>query len=58
MDTKRISAFPSFANLPPEELNEFAGAMREVEVEAGATVIRAETTGLLSTSLKRERPMS
>jgi CRP-like cAMP-binding protein len=45
MDTKRISAFPSFANLPPEELNEFAGAMREVEVEAGATVIRADDYG-------------
>jgi CRP-like cAMP-binding protein len=45
MDTNRIAAFPAFANLPAEELNEFAGAMREVEVEAGATVIRADDYG-------------
>ena len=36
---------PAFANLPAEELNEFAGTMREVEVEAGATVIRADDYG-------------
>ena len=45
MDTKRIAAFPAFANLPPEELSEFAGEMREVEVEAGATVIRTDDYG-------------
>ena len=45
MDTNRIAAFPAFANLPPEELNEFAGEMRELEVEAGATVIRADDYG-------------
>jgi CRP-like cAMP-binding protein len=45
MDTNRIVAFPAFANLPAEELNEFAGAMSEVEVEAGATVVRADDYG-------------
>ena len=45
METNRIAAFPAFANLPVEELNEFAGPMREVEVEAGATVIRADDYG-------------
>ena len=45
MDTNRIAAFPAFANLPAEELNEFAGAMSEVEVEASATVIRADDFG-------------
>jgi CRP-like cAMP-binding protein len=45
METKRIAAFPAFANLPPEELDEFAGAMREVEVETGATVIRSDDYG-------------
>ncbi|HET9601228.1 MAG TPA: cyclic nucleotide-binding domain-containing protein [Acidimicrobiales bacterium] len=45
MDTNRIAAFPAFANLPTEELNEFAGEMRELEVEAGATVVRADDYG-------------
>lgn len=45
MDTNRIVAFPAFANLPPEELDEFAGAMREVEVAAGDTVVRADDYG-------------
>jgi CRP-like cAMP-binding protein len=45
MDAKRIAAFSVFANLPPEELNEFAGAMKEVEAEPGATVIRADDLG-------------
>jgi CRP-like cAMP-binding protein len=45
MDTNRIAPFPAFANLPAEELNEFAGAMREVEVEGGATVITADDYG-------------
>ena len=45
MDTNRIAAFPAFANLPAEELNEFASAMSEVEVEASATVIRADDFG-------------
>ena len=34
MDANRIAVFPDFANLPAEELNDLAGAMTEVEVEA------------------------
>ncbi|MGH8977788.1 MAG: cyclic nucleotide-binding domain-containing protein [Acidimicrobiia bacterium] len=45
METKRIAAFPAFANLPPEELDEFAGAMSEVEVATGAAVIRSDDYG-------------
>jgi CRP-like cAMP-binding protein len=45
MDTKRIAAFPVFTNLPAEELDKIAGAMREVEVDAGATVIRGDDYG-------------
>ena len=45
MDTNRIAASPAFANLPAEELNEFAGAMREVEAEAGAAIVRADDYG-------------
>ena len=45
MDAKRIAAFPAFANLPAEELNELAGAMTEVEIEAGATVIHVDDYG-------------
>ena len=45
MDAKRIAAFPAFASLPPDELNEFAGVIREAEAEAGATVIRVDDYG-------------
>ena len=45
MDATRIAAFPAFANLPAEELDEFAGALREAEVETGATVVRADDYG-------------
>ena len=45
MDTNRIVASPAFANLPAEELNEFAGAMREVDAEAGVTVVGADDYG-------------
>ena len=45
MDANRIAVFPDFANLPAEELNDLAGAMTEVEVEAGATVIRVDDYG-------------
>jgi len=45
MDANRIAAFPGFANLPGEELNELAGAMTEVEVDAGATVIHVDDYG-------------
>jgi CRP-like cAMP-binding protein len=45
VDTSRIAAFPVFADLPPAELDELAGAMSEVEVEAGATVITLDDYG-------------
>ncbi len=45
MDTNRIATFPAFANLPAEELDEFAGVMREVEIEAGTTIIRGDDYG-------------
>jgi CRP-like cAMP-binding protein len=45
VDTNRIAAFPDFANLPAEELNELAGVMHETEIEAGVTVIRIDEYG-------------
>jgi CRP-like cAMP-binding protein len=45
VDTSRISAFSVFADLPATELNELAGAIREVEVEAGAKVITVDDYG-------------
>ena len=45
MDAFRITVFPDFANLPPKELSELAGAMTEVEVETNATVIRVDDYG-------------
>jgi len=45
MDASRIVAFPDFADLPPEEIDELAGAMTEVEVEAGDTVVRVDDYG-------------
>ena len=45
VDTSRIAAFFVFADLPAAELNEFAGAVSEVEVEAGAKVITLDDFG-------------
>jgi CRP-like cAMP-binding protein len=45
VDSSRIAAFPDFADLPPEELDELAASMSELEVEAGATVIRLDDYG-------------
>lgn len=45
MDSSRIAAFPDFAALPAEELDQLAAAMREVEIEAGAKVITADEYG-------------
>jgi len=45
VDTSRIAALSVFANLPAEELNELAGAMSEVEVEAGANIITVDDYG-------------
>jgi CRP-like cAMP-binding protein len=39
VDVSRIAAFEPFAGLPPAELDELAGVMSEVEVEAGAPVV-------------------
>lgn len=45
VDTSRIAAFPDFASLPAEELDELAAAMSELDVEAGATVITLDDYG-------------
>jgi CRP-like cAMP-binding protein len=45
VDSSRIAAFPDFANLPADELDELAAAVREVEVEAGANVITVDDYG-------------
>ena len=45
MDSSRIGAFPDFANLPAEELDELAAALREVDVDAGANVITVDDYG-------------
>jgi len=45
VDTSRIAAFPDFAELPTEELDELAAAMSEVEIEAGAPVITLDDYG-------------
>jgi CRP-like cAMP-binding protein len=45
VETKRIAAFPDFADLPADELDELAAAVREEEVDADATVIRIDDYG-------------
>ena len=45
MDTSRVAAFSVFADLPATELDELAGAMSEVEVEAGANVLTQDDYG-------------
>jgi CRP/FNR family transcriptional regulator, cyclic AMP receptor protein len=45
VDTSRIAAIPVLADLPAPELDELAGAMREVEVEAGAEVVTVDDWG-------------
>jgi CRP-like cAMP-binding protein len=45
VDASRIAAFPGFADLPAEELDELAAAMNEVEIEAGAEVITIDDYG-------------
>ena len=45
MDTTRLAAFPDFAGLPAEEVDELTAAMSVVEVEAGANVITADDFG-------------
>jgi CPA1 family monovalent cation:H+ antiporter len=45
VDTIRIASFPLFADLPATELDELAAALRELEVEAGATVTTLDGYG-------------
>lgn len=45
VDTRRITAFLDFADLPAEEVDELAAAMNEVEIEAGAKVITLDDYG-------------
>jgi CRP-like cAMP-binding protein len=45
VDTSRIAAFSVFADLPATELDELAGAMSEVEVDAGANVLTLDDYG-------------
>jgi len=45
VDSSRIASFPDFADLPAEELDELAAALREVEVDAGANVITVDDYG-------------
>jgi CRP/FNR family transcriptional regulator, cyclic AMP receptor protein len=45
VDSSRIAAFPDFADLPPEELDELAASMSEHEVAAGAAVITLDDYG-------------
>jgi CRP-like cAMP-binding protein len=45
VDASRIASLSVFADLPADELDALAGAMHEAEVEAGATVIRADDYG-------------
>ena len=45
VDASRVAAFPDFADLPAEELDELAAAMNELEVEAGAEVVKADDHG-------------
>ena len=45
VDASRIARFPNISDLPAEELDELAAAMREVEVEAGATIVTVDDYG-------------
>jgi CRP-like cAMP-binding protein len=45
VDTSRIAAFSVFADLPATELDELAGAMSEIEVEAGTNVLTLDDYG-------------
>jgi CRP-like cAMP-binding protein len=45
VDTSQIAAFTVFADLPAAELDELAGAMREVEIDAGANVVTLDDYG-------------
>jgi CRP-like cAMP-binding protein len=45
VDSSRFAAFPDFADLPADELDELAASMKEVDVAAGAHVITVDDYG-------------
>jgi CRP-like cAMP-binding protein len=45
MDSSRLAAFPLLADLPAAEIDEVAAAVKEVEVDAGATIITLDDYG-------------
>ena len=45
MEATRIAAFPVFADLPAAELDELAGAMSEVEFDAGTQIVTVDHYG-------------
>jgi CRP-like cAMP-binding protein len=45
VDRSRLVALPVLADLPAEELDELAAAMREVELQAGAEVTKLDDYG-------------
>jgi CRP-like cAMP-binding protein len=45
METSRIAAFPVFADLPEAELAELAGAVHELAVPEGSTVVTVDDYG-------------
>ena len=45
MDASRLAAFPLLADLPPAELDEVAGVVSEVEVDAGSTITTLDDYG-------------
>jgi CPA1 family monovalent cation:H+ antiporter len=45
VDASRIAAFPVLADLPEAELDELAAAMREVNTEAGTTIVTVDDYG-------------
>jgi CRP-like cAMP-binding protein len=45
VDSTRIGAIPVLTNLPAEELDELAAAMREVNAEPGAKVVTVDDYG-------------
>jgi hypothetical protein len=45
VETNRIAALSAFAGLPAAELDELAGAMDVVEVDAGTNVVTVDDYG-------------
>jgi CRP-like cAMP-binding protein len=45
VDASRVAALPVFADLPPAELDELAGTLKEVWVDAGANVVIVDDYG-------------